>query len=96
MARASLSLLVHAVVLAAFFLRPSVAAQSRAANISAVEAAVRDRALQLLRGGGAGRLVDVTVGEVGLRKRRPRPPTLKTFGVHTVSVSREGPSLQGH
>jgi hypothetical protein len=61
MARASLSLLVHAVVLAAFFLRPSVAAQSRAANISAVEAAVRDRALQLLRGAGAGRLVDVTL-----------------------------------
>jgi hypothetical protein len=37
-----------------------------------------------------------TVGEVGLRKRRPRPPTLKTFGVHTVSVSREDPSLQEH
>jgi hypothetical protein len=36
------------------------------------------------------------VGEVGLRKRRPRPPTLKTFGVHTVSVSREDPSLQEH
>jgi hypothetical protein len=38
----------------------------------------------------------VPVGEVGLRKRRPRPPTLKTFGVHTVSVSREDPSLQEH
>jgi hypothetical protein len=37
-----------------------------------------------------------SVGEVGLRKRRPRPPTLKTFGVRTVSVSQEDPSLQEH
>jgi len=58
MARASLlpSVIVHVVVIvAALFLRPC-AAQSRAANISAVEAAVRDRAFQLLR--GAGQLVD--------------------------------------
>jgi hypothetical protein len=41
-------------------------------------------------------LTEAGVGEVGLRKRRPRPPTLKTFGVHTVSVSREDPSLQEH
>ena len=46
------SVIVH---VAAFFLHPC-AAQSRAANISAVEAAVRDRAFQLLR--GAGQLVD--------------------------------------
>jgi hypothetical protein len=49
---------------------------------------------------GAGldetRALELIVGEVGLRKRRPRPPTLKTFGVHTVSVSREDPSLQEH
>jgi hypothetical protein len=38
----------------------------------------------------------VVVGEVGLRKHRPRPPTLETFGVHTVSVSQEDPSLQEH
>ncbi|TKW20122.1 hypothetical protein SEVIR_4G064500v4 [Setaria viridis] len=61
MAMASLSPLVHAVVLAAFFLRTRAAAQSRAANMSAVEAAVRDRALELLHGGGASQLVDVTL-----------------------------------
>ncbi|CAN6222056.1 unnamed protein product [Urochloa humidicola] len=80
MARASLllpSLLVHAaVVLAAIFLRPSAAAaaaQSRAAaaNISAVEAAVRDRALELLRG-GASQLVPVDV---------PLPASLSAAGV---------------
>jgi hypothetical protein len=37
-----------------------------------------------------------TVGEVGLRKHRPCPPTLETFGVHTVSVSQEDPSLHEH
>jgi hypothetical protein len=36
------------------------------------------------------------VGEVGLRKHRPCLPTLETFGVHTVSVSREDPSLHVH
>jgi hypothetical protein len=36
------------------------------------------------------------VGEVGLRKHRLCPPTLETFGVHTVSVSREDPSLHEH
>ncbi|CAN6165025.1 unnamed protein product [Urochloa humidicola] len=80
MARASLllpSLLVHAaVVLAAIFLRHSAAAaaaQSRAAaaNISAVEAAVRDRAVELLRG-GASQLVPVDV---------PLPASLSAAGV---------------
>jgi hypothetical protein len=42
----------------------------------------------LLRGG--------VVGEVGLRKHRPCPPTLETFGVHTASVSRKDPSLHEH
>jgi hypothetical protein len=36
------------------------------------------------------------VGEVGLRKHRPRPPTLETLGLHTASVSRENPSLHEH
>jgi hypothetical protein len=39
---------------------------------------------------------ELPVGEVGLRKHRPCPPTLETFGVHTVSVSREDPSLHEH
>ncbi|CAN6215008.1 unnamed protein product [Urochloa humidicola] len=80
MASASLllpSLLVHAaVILASIFLRTSAAAaasQSRAAaaNISAVEAAVRDRALELLRG-GASQLVPVDV---------PLPASLSAAGV---------------
>ncbi|CAL5046134.1 unnamed protein product [Urochloa decumbens] len=80
MARAPLlllSLLVHAVVLAALFLRPCVAvAQSHAANISAVEAAVRDRALELLRA-GASKLVDV-----------PLPASLSAAGVVEASALR--------
>jgi hypothetical protein len=36
------------------------------------------------------------VGEVGLRKHRPCPPTLETFGLHTASVSRKNPSLHEH
>ncbi|CAN6208606.1 unnamed protein product [Urochloa humidicola] len=82
MARASLllpSLLVHAVVvLAALFPRPCVAAaaQSRAANISAVEAAVRDRALELLRG-GASKLADV-----------PLPASLSAAGAVAASALR--------
>jgi hypothetical protein len=39
---------------------------------------------------------EYAVGEVGLRKHRPCPPTLETFGVHTVSVSQEDPSLHEH
>ena len=75
MARASLlpSVIVHVVVIvAALFLRPC-AAQSRAANISAVEAAVRDRAFQLLR--GAGQLVDV-----------PLPANLSGAGVQASAL----------
>ena len=74
MARASLlpSVIVHVVVVTAFFLRPC-AAQSRAANISAVEAAVRDRAFQLLR--GAGQLVDV-----------PLPANLSGAGVQASAL----------
>ena len=75
MARASLlpSVIVHVVVVvAALFLRPC-AAQSRAANISAVEAAVRDRAFQLLR--GAGQLVDV-----------PLPANLSGAGVQASAL----------
>ncbi|CAL5051176.1 unnamed protein product [Urochloa decumbens] len=81
MARASLllpSLLVHAVViLAALFPHPCVAAaQSHAANISAVEAAVRDRALELLHA-GASKLVDV-----------PLPASLSGAGVVEASALR--------
>ncbi|CAL5036902.1 unnamed protein product [Urochloa decumbens] len=83
MARASLllpSLLVHAVViLAALFPRPCVAAdQSRAgaANISSIEAAVRDRALELLHA-GASKLVDV-----------PLPASLSAAGVVEASALR--------
>ncbi|KAG2604341.1 uncharacterized protein LOC120670853 [Panicum virgatum] len=75
MARASLlpSVIVHVVVVvAALFLRPC-AAQSRAANISAVEAAVRDHAFQLLR--GAGQLVDV-----------PLPANLSGAGVQASAL----------
>jgi hypothetical protein len=35
------------------------------------------------------------VGEVGLRKHRPRPATLATLGLRTASVSWENPSLHG-
>ncbi|PUZ62103.1 hypothetical protein GQ55_4G331100 [Panicum hallii var. hallii] len=69
------SVIVHVVVAAAaaaLFLRPC-AAQSRAANISAVEAAVRDRALELLR--GAGHLVDV-----------PLPANLSDAGVQASAL----------
>ncbi|RLN13574.1 hypothetical protein C2845_PM09G03510 [Panicum miliaceum] len=76
MARASLLpsvIIVHVVVaLAALFLRPC-SAQSRAANISAVEAAVRDRAFELLR--GAGQLVDV-----------PLPANLSGAGVEASAL----------
>ncbi|CAD6340166.1 unnamed protein product [Miscanthus lutarioriparius] len=50
MAKASLPLLVHAVVLAACFFHPCTAQpQSRTENISTIEAAVRARASELLR-----------------------------------------------
>jgi hypothetical protein len=37
-----------------------------------------------------------SVGGVRLRKHRPSPPTLETFGVHSVSASQEDPSLHKH
>ncbi|KAJ1258130.1 hypothetical protein BS78_10G050700 [Paspalum vaginatum] len=59
-----LPLLARAVLLAAF-LRPCCAVETRAANISAVEAAVRARAFELLRGAGQRQLVPVPVPGVG-------------------------------
>ncbi|XP_066369288.1 uncharacterized protein [Miscanthus floridulus] len=80
MAKASLlpllpSLLVHAVVLAACFFHPCTA-QSRTGNISAVEAAVRARASELLRDASStSQLVDL-----------PLPANLSGTGVRAWAL----------
>ncbi|OEL33333.1 hypothetical protein BAE44_0005646 [Dichanthelium oligosanthes] len=92
MARASLllsSLLVHVAVLAAF-LRPCVA-QSHAANISAVEAAVRDRAFELLR--NTSQLVDVNLSAgagIEASALRVRSNALWAAGVNATAGSSPG------
>ncbi|GJN29589.1 hypothetical protein PR202_gb17828 [Eleusine coracana subsp. coracana] len=80
----SLSLLAHVVVLVAFFVYPC-AAQSRVVNISAVEAAVRDRAFELIR--RTSQLVDVPLPLAGVAASalRMRSNALWADGVNATA-----------
>jgi hypothetical protein len=82
MAHASLSLLVH--VLLAALLYPC-AAQGRVANVSAVEADVRDRAFELFR--RTSQLVDVSLPGAGVEASalRVRSNALWTDGVNATA-----------
>ncbi|KAK3131669.1 hypothetical protein QOZ80_6AG0509740 [Eleusine coracana subsp. coracana] len=93
MAPASLSLLAHVVVLAAFFVYPC-AAQTRVINISAVEVAVRDRAFELIR--RTSQLVDVPLPIVGVAASalRLRSNALWADGVNaTAGPGPSGPAF---
>jgi len=94
MAKASLpllpSLLMHAVVLAACFFHPCTAQpQSRTENISAIEAAVRARAFELLRDtASTGQLVDLPLESV--------PELAERMDVTQRGLTRAEPPLRGH
>jgi len=93
MAKASLpllpSLLVHAVVLAACFFHPCTAQpQSRTENISAIEAAVRARAFELLRDtASTSQLVDLPLESV--------PELAEHMDVTQRGPTRAEPPLRG-
>jgi len=93
MAKASLpllpSLLMHAVVLAACFFHPCTAQpQSRTESISAIEAAVRARAFELLRDtASTGQLVDLPLESV--------PELAERMDVTQRGPTRAEPPLRG-
>nr|CAB3469809.1 unnamed protein product [Digitaria exilis] len=100
MTTATLSLLVRVVLAAFFFLRPCVAQSRDIANISAVEATVRDRAFELLaRGARSQLLVDVplpanlSVAGVEASALRVRTNALWAGGINATASSSSGIAL---